>query len=333
MHKYKIAITGATGFVGAHLVRHFGGQESKILAIGRQSSPPNELLKYADWMQGDISGKLDYIDAEIVIHAAALTSDIGNRDQFMQSNLTGTKHVWEAAKGCKVFIYISSASVYTFAQPEVTEKDLGDEKHLALYGASKRKAEEYLKSRPNEDTSVVILRPRAIYGTHDRVLLPRILNMMKKNSLVIPDCMKVKTSMTHISNLIEAIRLACRTSKSFGIYNVADEDNYILEDIIKALTLGLRDNNSRTIHIPYFFLRAVVTIKAALRMTGGFTHQSLYYVSRPAVLNLTKIKKDLGYKAKTNFWTELPRLHGWIQQVGEAEVRQGSKTIPWLPND
>jgi DNA-binding NtrC family response regulator len=62
-----------------------------------------------------------------------------------------------------------------------------------------------------------ILRPRAIYGINDRLILPRLLKLVKGNRILFPKHITDKISLTHISNFISAIDLCIQNSKQTKI--------------------------------------------------------------------------------------------------------------------
>jgi nucleoside-diphosphate-sugar epimerase len=192
-----ISITGATGFIGAHLVRHFSQLGYSVEATGRQKIPPIQLLQFASYLQADIAHYVPDLKGDIVIHTAALASDTASWEDLYETNVEGTKRVYEAAKNCRLFIHISSASVYPFQEKPLSETDVKQELILSNYGKSKYLSEEVLKQN-QQDSNVVILRPRAVYGTGDRILLPRILKLVKMQSIIAPSALDIQDSMPHI---------------------------------------------------------------------------------------------------------------------------------------
>ena len=108
----KIGITGATGFVGSHLVRHLSSQGHNIVAYGR-SKPAENLLKFADFRLWDITRPiLERCEADIFIHCAGFVDTWGCYRDMYDLNVMGTKRALEFAEGAEHFIYMSTASVY-----------------------------------------------------------------------------------------------------------------------------------------------------------------------------------------------------------------------------
>lgn len=310
------------------MVRYFSAKGYNVIALGRQNDPPAALKKYARWIHGDICKKLPKINADIVIHAAGLASDQGTLESYIRHNVNGTKNVWDASQGCKTFIYISSASVYGQKSTPIIEEDASRSNCSSPYGVSKLCAEELLQNSYTGDTNLIILRPRAIYGSNDRVLLPRILDLIKGKRLIIPDQMKVEVSMTHISNLILAVEACIQSSTSIGVYNVTDDRSYILEDVVRELCSSWTKKDP--ILISTKFLRKVADLTRCMGIPSRLNTQSINYISQPFVLNIDRIKNECNYDPKTNFYDSLLHIIEWVHTVGYAEVKKGNKDLPWI---
>ncbi|MCY7330340.1 MAG: NAD(P)-dependent oxidoreductase, partial [Saprospiraceae bacterium] len=195
--KKAIFITGATGFVGAWLVRYFAERGWSVTASGRGAAPA-PLLERAAYLRADLSRPLPILQTDVVVHAAALASDSALMADLQAANVDGTRHVFEATRHCKIFIYISSASVYDYQKTTHTENEPVDYQQLSSYGRSKRQAEDWLKQQDWHDRTLVILRPRALYGPGDRVLLPRLLRLVRSHRMMIPGTLRVQSSLTHV---------------------------------------------------------------------------------------------------------------------------------------
>lgn len=325
----KICITGATGFVGAHLVRHFANKNHEIIAIGRQKIPPSTLLEFATWVQADITQPMPTIECDICIHAAGLADDKGAKAAFFAANVLGTKHVFESVTA-PVFIHISSASVYPFLNRKLVETDAILNPQLSNYGYSKLQAEQFLKKYAYQKKTVIVFRPRAIYGTNDRVLLPRILQMVKFNKLWLPGKGQIAISMTHISNLVSAIEQAIRSQLSnYQCFNVADGVVYELRNIIEKIIADCYQKQFSIKELPINWLKNIVKTLVYLKIPTHLSSQSLNYLSYPTVLDLRTIREELAYQPTTNFMEKLPEIAHWVQKVGLENVVKNKVNLTW----
>jgi nucleoside-diphosphate-sugar epimerase len=115
----RVLVTGASGFLGGHIVDQCLDQGDQVRALVRKNSDLTYLntLKDVEKVGGDLCdpsalhAALKGID--VVYHSAARVVDFGSREQFYTANVLGTQHLLNAAKknGVSRFIFISSPSV------------------------------------------------------------------------------------------------------------------------------------------------------------------------------------------------------------------------------
>jgi nucleoside-diphosphate-sugar epimerase len=323
----KIIITGATGAFGAAMVRYFSSKGNEVIAIGRVPNPPEELLSMATYLQRDICNPYDLPEADVCIHGAALSDDKASEKELFQPNVIGTKNTVEAAVNCRTFIFISSSSVYLPDPEPITEDMAGKQNNrlLSPYGKSKLASEEMLKATYTGERCF-ILRPRAFYGPGDTQIMPRMLKLVKNEVFNKPGALEINLSMTHYDNIARAIE-CCITSdlKGVKIYNVADEEVYRMIDTLRALfkTLYKRTLPEKSIKI------GLLKILAFFRI-AGFTPLLVRALTQNMVLDISKIKNELGYRSGIAFQESLPEISLWVDRIGgPEELRKGNKDDIW----
>jgi len=172
-------VTGATGFVGSHLVRLLNEQGYTVNVLYRS---PQKLTVLNGLDYHGIQGDLDDIDilksacegCDVVFHVAAKADywKDDDKDLMMRINVDGTHNVLSAAQsaGVKRVIFTSSASTIGFredgnAADETQPFNLPPERFW--YGYSKVKAEEVVADFVTDGLDVVILNPTVIIGPGD----------------------------------------------------------------------------------------------------------------------------------------------------------------------
>lgn len=322
----SIAITGATGFVGSHMVKYFASQAYRVIALGRQKQAPIRLLEFAQWQQFDLSNNIPVIDTDILIHCAGLVDDHSSYHNLEQVNVIGTKKLLQNFRG-KHFIYISSASVYSSYESSISETSQIDTRELSKYGLSKLKAENEVKNWTQCKTTII--RPRAVYGTRDRVLLPRILNLKRGRNILFPVRKNAHISMTHIDNLCHAVHCAIQ-HQTFDsrIYNVADTESYYMHDVVADLIKHVHKQNIRFRIIPRFLLLPIIYI---LQIIGSSTvsKQAIEYLQYDCVLDIQRAINEIQYRPTRNFYDSLDSIGTWVDQVGIENIAYKSKNICW----
>ncbi|HFA52189.1 MAG TPA: NAD(P)-dependent oxidoreductase [Bacteroidetes bacterium] len=324
----KIIITGATGSLGAYLTRHFAAAGHEVIASGRVKKPPESLLRFATYLQADITRPCQFPQADACIHTAALSDDKGKPKDLYEANVVGTKNVAEAARGCPVFLHISSSSVYLPTDQPIKENLAGqqDNKLLSPYGLSKLQAEEMLL-QTTRHPACFVLRPRALYGAGDKVILPRMLKLVHNDILYCPGKMEVKLSLTHYSTLAKALECCLEkpAKKGVNIYNVADSQTYVLIGIMRQLTRQLYGKTLKERRIPIGLLKGL-----ALFQLGGVTPLLVRSFTKDMVLDISKIRSELGFAPEATYTSTLKNMGEWVEEIGGVEViKTGGKGLAW----
>ncbi len=300
----KVVITGATGFVGAHLVRYFSEMGFEVIALGRSLKPPKNLLKFASYKSFDFEDEIntEKIEADVCIHAAALTDTRCSFNKMMAINVRGTEKLLSIVN-CKQFIYISSSSVYQsgFDQTEAMANAI-DKAHLSNYGKSKLLTEQLLTNNFEKGLTsfqtLVIFRPRAIYGKGDRTLLPKLLRLVKNNRLFWPGKKYVPSTMTHIDNLCYACGLSIdRLKTDCHVFNLGDNQVYNLFEVVKSLNENIKRKKLKSVMLPAGFLLPVLKFIYG----NNSRYFELMQLNAPLTLDLSYLRRVLNYDTERTF--------------------------------
>jgi nucleoside-diphosphate-sugar epimerase len=328
----KIFITGATGFVGANLVRYFAGLGHEVIASGRCPSPPLLLKKYAAYVPWDLSNGQISIKADMAVHVAGLAADAGKWDAYASANITGSRNFIKSAADCEKLVVISSSSVYSFNNGPATESDAIVTDALPFYGRSKYLAEEEVLKHCGRDQQVLIFRPRAVYGVGDRVLLPKLMSLEKAGVIISPLRKGVKTSLTHISNLQEAIRLFSRLKMDPGAIrlNIADEPQYALASVLSNLFFVYYGRKLPVIPVSPALIRPLVSLNSAYMFHKTLTPMMFDTITNDSVLDISKAKELLQYKPVTDFNAAIGEITDWVHRFGSKSNYLNNLTeAPW----
>ncbi|MEO6283108.1 MAG: NAD(P)-dependent oxidoreductase [Dyadobacter sp.] len=304
----KILVTGASGFIGGHLVELLAADDSNdILATGRSFTNKFDPYPNVTYFQQDLSVSVPDQSCDVCVHCAGLADDKASREEFNNHNVKATKNLLRAVRHCKVLIFISSASVYDFADGTLKfEQDAQMNKHISLYGQSKLLAEEVV--RTCGISSIYILRPRAVYGRGDRVLLPKILALIRNNQMILPAKLSSKASMTHIGNLAElVVKCLAQSSPGVDVFNVADKTTYNLKTVLGEI-LKRKSGRMKFIFIPMPVVAFFVNVRSYLGIRGKISKQALKYITEDSVISVEKAEKLLGYIGQHEFYVSIDQL-------------------------
>jgi nucleoside-diphosphate-sugar epimerase len=179
----RLAITGATGFVGGHLLDAAAKAGHQVAALARRPQPPRDGV---EWIAGSLDDRpaLDRLveGADAVIHVAGVVN-APDAAGFEAGNVLGTGAVLSAAEkaGIARFVHVSSLAAR--------------EPQLSQYGASKARSEALVAASL---LSTIIVRPPAIYGPGDHELL-EMFRMAKRGFVLLPP--PGRLSLLHAADL------------------------------------------------------------------------------------------------------------------------------------
>ena len=172
----KVAVTGATGHLGGLIVRelHARGHEVNILVRGADIPSLRDIpvkIIHGDLDQPETLQTL-LEDCDAVVHSAGLISISGDMKGLVQRvNVTGTRHVMDAAKRACVPRVIHISSVHAYDQQPV-DQPLDETRgyapdHAFAYDRSKRDGQKLALSYASSEMHVMAINPTSIIGPFD----------------------------------------------------------------------------------------------------------------------------------------------------------------------
>jgi dihydroflavonol-4-reductase len=169
----KVLVTGANGFIGSHLVRELLDRGYEVSGLVRPTSDVRSLEGLpVRLFLGDVREPETLVaplqGVHYVYHLAAKLM-VNSREDFLQTNTEGTKHMLEAAKkyaadSLKRFLLVSSQAGAGPSTDTTPLDETAPMKPVSWYGQSKKEAEEAAHS---SGLPVTIVRPSAVYGERE----------------------------------------------------------------------------------------------------------------------------------------------------------------------
>ncbi len=272
----QIALTGATGFVGAHTARELisYGHDVRLLVRDAGRLTP-ELAQGAQIVEGSLedatalSGLVQ--DADAVIHVAGAIK-AANLHGFMAANAHGAARLAAAAvqAGVSRFVHVSSLAAR--------------EPQLSGYCASKAAGEVAVRTAADAapGMALTIIRPPAVYGPGDRATLPLV------RQLASPVCLMTGTagqrlSLIHVADLAAALVAAAEgAGRSGACYEIDDGTPGGYSHAAMAEAAGqVTGRVSRVAHLP----------RALLTLTGAGAEGLMSVTGRAVILSRGKVRE------------------------------------------
>lgn len=244
----KALVTGASGFVGRHLVEHLRASGDEVVGVDR-------VLGGIDITDADaVRTLLDEVRPEVVYHLAGW-ADVGGswREpvQAFRTNAEGTLNVLTAASAVEVerVLAVSSADVYGIVTPD--ELPLTEDSPLrpaSPYAASKVAA-DYLGLQAWLGRRLPVLRVRAFNhlgpGQTDRFVAPALASRIARaerdggEALVVGD-LSARRDFTDVRDVVRAYRLLVERGEPGEVYNVCSGTDLAVRDLADRLVARAR---------------------------------------------------------------------------------------------
>ena len=227
-------VTGASGFVGKHLVKELLGRGHRVGCLSRRKLPPTLTTAHSlTWLQGDLldprvyEGVLE--DADYVVHLAGLLS-ARRRLDYVCTNVHGTEAVLDAAArsapGPRRFVYVSTIAAMGPRDDGGLLRETDSCRPRSEYGRSKLEAERVIRAFADR-VPAVILRPSFIYGPSDARCAGYLRSLLAPRELAWRTNVR-SVSFCHVSDVVESCLLAvtkpARPGDTFLISEAAVHD-------------------------------------------------------------------------------------------------------------
>jgi nucleoside-diphosphate-sugar epimerase len=247
-----IAITGATGFLGKALVRHFTAQGDRVIALVR--TIPQEKVAGVDYELFDLStGKSsrDQFDADVLIHTAYIP--VTEHKNAFEQNLNGAKLLLKLFPSKTKKIFISSVSA--------------DADSPAVYGRQKA-AVEHLFLEQNGTA----IRPGLILGNGGMFANMRDY-LRKKRNIPVFNGGRQPLQTVFVDDLVRAIAQLISNDLK-GVFTFCEHDPVHYKEFYSELCRQLKVK-PRFISIPFWVAGCMVSCANAVGITLPINHDNL----------------------------------------------------------
>jgi UDP-glucose 4-epimerase len=310
-----VAITGASGFIGAHLVQKYLENGAKVIAIDNLVRGDVRRLplkhKNLSFVNLDIRQENDELipaisGADIVFHLAAVNGTDNfykHPDLVLDVGIRGIINVMNSCRSANVrsLIVASSAEVYqsppVIPTPETVPLMLPDSVNPRYsYGGSKIITELVAMNYHQEFFDrVIIFRPHNVYGPNmgSKHVIPQLilksLQISEDESLKVLGSLKSSRAFAYISDVIDGLFLLDQKGRHREIYHIGTDEEISIGDLAKKIL-------------------SEMGINAMIETQNNFKGETLRRCP-----DISKIKK-LGYQPKIEISTGLRHTVNWYKE-------------------
>jgi nucleoside-diphosphate-sugar epimerase len=245
----KVLVTGATGFIGTHLVAALAARGDEVTCLVRKSSQVGPLAAAgAHLAYGDVTDRDSLPPAvagqQIVYHAAGCTQTLDPRN-FYRVNQRGVANVVQVCAGQTsppVVVVISSIAAAGPAADGRPKAEADRPAPVSHYGRSKRAGERAAEAFADR-VPITIVRPPIVLGEADHLGLPLFRSIARFGVHMVPGLKPRRFSLIHADDLVQLLILAAERGRRLpprdgpdshgpqGYYFAACEEDPVYSDL------------------------------------------------------------------------------------------------------
>jgi len=296
----RVAVTGATGFIGRHLVAALARRDVDVRAIHR--SKIFDVSELTDLCRG----------AGIVVHLAAVVSAIHDRE-YAAINVDGTRAVAAAAQAAGArLIHISSLAAAGPAPASAPRSEDDPPRPMTAYGRSKLESERAVAAVAR--LRWTILRPGLVYGPGDRAMLP-LFRFARAGLLPLAGQPTAAYTVIHVSDVVRAIEAAIDCDTDGETLFVGHSQPVTAREILEGVRAAV-GRRAAIVPIP----PAIARVAAAIGDLAGAMR------GRPLPLN----RRRWAEMTAEGFVCRVDRLRDRLGIVAQVGLREGlAQTAEW----
>jgi dihydroflavonol-4-reductase len=314
-------ITGATGFVGGHLVRRLAAAGWHVRALARATSDTRLLDEVgAERITGDLDAVQAIRDgadgADTVFHLAALTIARGE-EPFVRANAQGTRNVVRGVLAARHrprrLVYLSSYAACGPARHGRPRAADETPEPLTAYGRTKLQGEAAVREAERDGLQAAILRAPPVYGPGDTALLP-YFRLVKRRLAPAPAGPGLRTHMVFVEDLAAALVRAADAPP--GTYAVAEPVEHPWSAVVGTIAGALGTKPVR-VPLPPALVRGAGTVAGWFGGIGVFNREKAEEMLAPAWLcDLAGLDALLPPGTATPLAEGIARTARWYQEHG-----------------
>lgn len=321
-----VLVTGATGFIGSHVVEVAPSFRLRMRALVRKATDAARLKEAGfECVQGSLDDAAALADAvsgvDAVLHLAAAKKG-RTPEEYERANVAGTQAVVKGmlAARARRLVYLSSLAA---VGPPVNGRPVTRDdapRPLTTYGRTKL-AGEIACQAASDRLEIAILRAPGVYGPRDRDIY-EFFRLAKFGVVPLPSAAVGQLQMIHARDLARALLLAATSPGARGVYHVAEKRAYGWEEMARMVGTAL-GRKVWVPRVPGFALIAAAnvseTISGLLGKSTIFNREKADELMVPAWLCETEMaRRDFGFEAAIplqegfNETAKWYRQHGWL---------------------
>jgi nucleoside-diphosphate-sugar epimerase len=307
-------VTGATGFVGSHLVDLLLERGYRVTVTLRASSRPRWLEgKAVERLEVDFAGPLTLPASDVVFHVAGVIR-ADRWEDYLAGNRDAAVRALEGARASR-FVHVSTLAV---TGPGENVDETTPCAPISLYGKSKWEGEQEVLRRRGR-MPVTVVRPPVVYGPRDTGLYDMYRTVAKGLRPEIGD--RKVVSLIHVRDLVEGILRAAEAPEAENeVFLLSNRAAWTVSDLLGLIqkSIGRKAVRVRVPDRVVRFLGAVVEdgAKLAGKRSMFGRDKALEMTQRAWSCSPEKARRRLGWEARTPVERGMEETLAWYRAEG-----------------
>lgn len=311
MNKTKVVVTGASGFVGKHLIRYLELSDEHLVIPVSRANEERPISQTGHIVLNDLFelANIDIEGAEVLVHLASYAhKPISSEFEFktiLEQELLEASHLLKLAVevGLKRFVFLSTANVYGDNSSSVLS-----EQSLVCPNSYLAKLKFHIEELicefcANQSLEFVILRSPLVYANDAPANFRFLINLVNKMPILPFGMVDNRRSYIGVSNLITYLILFLTEEKSNGqVFNVADDNEMSTTELIYGIAKVV-NSNLINIKVPKILLKLVFVIAGKKELADKLLDDFVLDTEKLSVLvtegKLLSIEQELNKKVET----------------------------------
>jgi nucleoside-diphosphate-sugar epimerase len=322
-------VTGASGFLGGHLVEKLVAEGEEVFVLIRSTSATPHLTHLpVRSVIGDLgdptSLKKAVAPVTRIFHCAACSTDWASWETYFAANVKGTENLLEAARSVPKldrFVHVSTTDVYGYPVVPCDETQPTVDAGLP-YNQTKRLGELAVwKAYSEFALPATVVRPATIYGPRGKDFTVEIAALLRQRLMATIDGGRAAGGFAYVGNVAEAMVQASVSEKTIGqAYNISDGTNATWDDYLRLFAAGLdcpRPWINLSTDTAVRLARVFEAIHKTLRLPGRplLTRHAVKLLGMDQEFPTDKARREFGFAPAISLEEGVARSAAWIKHI------------------
>lgn len=321
----KVALTGASGYTGGHILKRLLARGDEVKALVRQGSITLDLQSSGAEIVPGVLGRAD--DArrliegcDAVMHVAAVYRTAGHAGSYYREiNVEGTRKLLEAAIGAGVrrFVHTSTVGVHGDVKNPPCD-EVGPIAPSDIYQETKAEADDMAREFGRAHAlEVAIVRPAAIYGPAETRLL-KVFKSIARGRYAVVGTGRPHYHLVYIDDLVDGFLLALDRKEAAGETFIIGGPRSLSQDDLAREIAKATGGSVWPFHIPAWPIQRlgdlVEAVCVPLRLEPPIHRRRVDFWVKNRSFSINKARRLLGYEPKVDVVEGITRTARWYRE-------------------